>query len=107
MLTEPGLVTNQAPLLLDSLQFALMTAAPCLLRVSTETLWLWPETIEAQPEPSRLTDAKTTKLILFMLSLPLAPFKQGPGDSSRLMSCLVPTSTLPRLFRLHWRAAVL
>lgn len=46
---EPGEVTNQVPLLLLSLQLAPSTGVPSAARVSTETLWLVPLTMDAQP----------------------------------------------------------
>ena len=46
---DPGVVTNHAPLLLDSLQVAPARFWPFAALVSTETLWLVPLTIEAQP----------------------------------------------------------
>src|SRR4051812_34860621 len=46
--TVPGVVTNQVPLSFSSLQVAPSILADCC-SVSTETTWLVPLTIEAQP----------------------------------------------------------
>ena len=55
-MADPGEVRNQVPLLLLSLHCAPLTG-PAGVRVSTDTLWFWPLTMDAQPEPSESTAA--------------------------------------------------
>src|ERR1700712_3847589 len=86
--TEPGVVAYQVPLSLTSEQRAPVTSAPRFL-LTTQMLWFWPLTIEAQPpQASKASAAKAAtaeRIVIGSSSLrrPIVGSARGGGYTLR------------------------